>query len=83
MGSVKQNITLAIDKSLLRKARVYAAQRGISMSAMLADVLLRIVERDTAYEHAKGRALARLRTPFNLGCEKPASRESLHDRPNQ
>ena len=79
---MKQNITLAIDKSLLKKARACAAQRGVSVSAMLADELLRIVERDTAYEQAKVRALARLRSPFHLGGEKPASRESLHDRQN-
>ena len=79
---MKQNITLSVDKSILRKARAYAAQRGVSVSAMLADELLRLVERETAYEQAKVRALARLRTPFHLGGEEPASRESLHDRPN-
>ena len=33
---MKQNITLAIDKPLLKRARSIAAQRGTSISALLA-----------------------------------------------
>jgi len=39
---MKQNITISVEKSLLRKARTLAAQRGASVSAMLAQELLRI-----------------------------------------
>ena len=77
---MKQNITLAVDKSLLSRARAIAAQRGASVSALLAEELQKIVERDSVYEQAKQRALARLRSPFHLGGEKMADRESLHDR---
>lgn len=79
---MKQNITLALDQRLLKRARAFAAQRGTSVSAMLADELLRILDRETAYEQAKIRALALLRSPFRLGGEKMASREALHDRQN-
>jgi hypothetical protein len=79
---MKQNITIAVDKALLKKARAVAAQRGASVSAMLAEELEKITERETAYEHAKQRALARLHKPFHLGGGKPASRESLHGRQN-
>ena len=79
---MKRNITLAVDQRLLKRARAFAAQRGTSVSAMLADELLRILDRETAYEQAKMRALAFLHTPFHLGGEKMASRESLHDRQN-
>jgi hypothetical protein len=81
-GNMKQNITLAVDQRLLKRVRAVAAHRGTSVSAMLADELLRILNRETAYEQAKMRALARLRSPFRLGGEKMASRESLHDRKN-
>jgi len=77
--AAKQNITLSVDKHLLKKARVRAAQRGMSVSAMLAGELVRIVESDTTYEQAKSRALARLRAPFHLGG-RIADRDSLHDR---
>jgi len=79
---MKQNITLAVDKSLLIRLRAVAAQRGTSVSAMLAQELLKIVERDNAYQQAKQRALARLQSPFHLGGGKMAARESLHDRQN-
>ena len=79
---MKRNITLAIDQRLLKKARAFAAQRGTSVSAMLADELLRILDRENAYEQAKIRALALLRSPFRLGGGKMASREALHDRQN-
>jgi len=79
---MKQNITLAIDKQLLKKARTFAAQRKTSVSAMLASELQRIVASEAEYEQAKARALARLKAPFRLGGERVASRESLHDRQN-
>jgi hypothetical protein len=77
---MKQNITVALDKSLLKKARAIAAQRGASVSAMLAEELSRITDRESAYEQSRRRALARLRAPFHLGGQKRASRESLHER---
>ena len=77
---MKQNIPLAVARRLLKRARVLAAQRGTSVSAMLAGELLRILDRETAYEQAKVRALACLRSPFRLYGEKMASREALHDR---
>jgi hypothetical protein len=79
---MKQNITLAVERSLLNKARAIAAQRGASVSALLSQELLKIVERENACQQAKQRALARLHSPFHLGGENMADRESLHDRRN-
>ena len=79
---MKQNITLAVEKSLLKRARALAAQRGASVSAILAQELLKIVERENAYDQAKERALTRLHSPFHLGGGKRPPRESLHDRQN-
>ena len=77
---MKQNITLAVDKQLLRLARALAAQRGTSISAMLAGELREIVERESAYELAKAKALAQLDSPFRLGGAKITPREALHER---
>jgi len=77
---MKQNITLALDEQVLKKARALAAQRGTSVSTMLADELRRLVEEDASYEQAKAKALAQLSSPFHLGGEKVTDRESLHDR---
>jgi hypothetical protein len=79
---MKQNITISVEKSLLRKARALAAQRGASVSAMLAQELLRIADRESEYDHAKRRALARLAAPFHLGGHERVPREALHDRQN-
>jgi hypothetical protein len=79
---MKQNITLAVDRKLLKQARVIAAQRGSSISAMLAAELEKLVAQDVIWEQAKVRALARLGSPFHLGGQRRAAREELHDRAN-
>lgn len=79
---MKQNITISVEKSLLRKARALAAERGASISSMLAQELHKIADREIAYDQARRRALARLSTPFHLGGERRVSREALHDRQN-
>jgi len=77
---MKQNITLAIDQRLLKLARAIAAQRGTSISGLLAHELTRLVDRQTAYTQAKSKALAYLRKPFHLGGTGIPDREALHDR---
>jgi hypothetical protein len=65
---------------LLKRVRAYAAARGASVSGMLSEELLRIVERGATYERATRRALAHLDAPFHLGGNGIASREALHER---
>jgi len=79
---MKRNLTISVEKSLLRRARALAAQRGSSVSAMLAQELLRIADRESAYAQARRRALARLSAAFHLGGRKRVPREALHDRQN-
>ncbi len=77
---MKQNITLAIDKPLLKRARAVAAQRGTSISALLAQELGSLVDREEAYVQARTKALAYLDHPFHLDGSGIPSREALHDR---
>ena len=79
---MKQNITLALDRGLLRRVRAFAAARGLSVSGMLSDELRQLVEREAAYEQARRKAFAHLDAPFRLGGEGIARRESLHERKN-
>ncbi len=79
---MKQNITLAIDKPLLKRARAIAAQRGTSISTLLAQELGRLVDREAAYAQARTKALAHLENPFHLGGTGIPNREALHDRQN-
>ena len=77
---MKTNVTLKLDQDLLQEARVLAARRGTSVSRLMADQLASLVRGDAAYEQAKARSLARLEKGFDLGWEKPESRDALHDR---
>ena len=77
--TAKQNITLAIEPALLKKARAVAARRGRSVSALLADELRDLVAEDAQYATAHKRALAALASPLSLGGT-PLAREELHER---
>lgn len=77
-----QNITLALPKETLRRVRLIAAERGISVSGLLAKALANLVEEEGSYEQAHRRYLALLATDFDLGTggEIEWGRESLHER---
>lgn len=77
--TAKHNITVAIERGLLKKARAVAARRGLSVSALLADELRQLVEGDALYAAARKRALALFSTPMALGGT-PLGREALHER---
>ena len=51
--AAKHNITLAIEGTLLKRARALAARRGLSVSALLADELRALVAEDAAYASAE------------------------------
>ena len=76
----KQNITLSLSKETLQKARVLAAQRGTSISGLLTQQLEEVVEKNDAYEQAKVRALAMLRSGFGFHGIEHMTREEMHDR---
>ncbi len=76
----KQNVTVAIDKQLLKRARALAASRGASISSLLADGLRRLDEQVSTYEQAKARALALLDSGLHLGGAGIKDRDALHER---
>lgn len=75
----KANITVAIERGLLKKARAVAARRGQSVSALLADELRELVEEDARYASAHKRAFSLFQSPLALGGV-PLEREELHER---
>lgn len=77
---MKQNITLSLDKALIRKGKIIAAQKEISISKMLSEELKRLIQHAEQYEMAKRRALANLKTGFRFGGKITASRDELHER---
>ncbi len=53
----KSNLTLQLDSNVIQRAKVVAARRGTSVSALVAQELDAIVARDDRYEAARRRAL--------------------------
>lgn len=80
MNPMKQNITLSVDKEVLRKGRILAARKETTISKMLAEALGRTVEKEESYEAAKRNALNTLRRGFHLGGRMSWEREDLYDR---
>jgi hypothetical protein len=76
---MKANITLKLDKELLREARILAAEQGTSISALLAAKLEEAVRKRRDYEAAKKRALAILKEGWNMGG-RPLSRDEIYER---
>lgn len=76
-----RNVTISLDDELARKARVAAAERDMSLSKFIADLLRKEVASDSGYEEAMHEYLAE--SPYvSLGRgEKLPSREEMHDRP--
>lgn len=77
---MKNNLTLKLDRDLIKKARVLAAEKETSISAIVAEQLEKAVRDRDGYEQAKRRALARLKHGYNLAYKPPASRDEFYER---
>lgn len=77
---MKQNITLSIEKELIKKGKVIAARKDTSVSKMMSELLKEIVDRDDRFEAAKRNALNTLKKGFHLGGRIAWKREDLHAR---
>ncbi|MBZ0168990.1 hypothetical protein MELA_00860 [Candidatus Methylomirabilis lanthanidiphila] len=75
-----QNITLRLDKELIRKAKVLAAQQGTSVSGLLTRHLEQLINEEGVYETSRQYALALLERGLHLGGKIPCPREQWHDR---
>ncbi|MGH7911758.1 MAG: CopG family transcriptional regulator [Candidatus Dormibacteraceae bacterium] len=78
----RQNITLALPRSLLRRVKVVAAQQDTSVSALLTATLEQMVRDDADREAAARRLVERMRIGYDLGTQGQIalSRDELHER---
>lgn len=78
----KQNVTLSLPKTLLKKAKVMAAQKDKSLSGLFIEAIEEKVREDAGYKKARERQLRLLRTGLDLGTKGrlAISREELHAR---
>ena len=77
-----QNVTLAIPKDILRKARILAVQKNTSLSGLLTQTLVDLVAYQEAYEQSRQRNMALLDRGLDMGTHGKISwkREELHER---
>jgi len=62
-----QNLTLKLPADTVRKAKIVAAERGTSISALVAAKIEELVGEDAKYQAAKRRALEWLKQGWHLG----------------
>ena len=77
---MKQNITISLDKDLIRTGKMIAAQRGTSLNRMLREELERIIRNEKQYDTAKQKAVAAMKAGFHSGMDRYPSRDELHER---
>lgn len=77
--SPKINITIRLDKALVRKIRVLAAERGTSWSALIAAKFEEDLAQRGRHEEAKKKAVAFMEEGWVLSG-LPLPREDLHKR---
>jgi hypothetical protein len=79
---ITQNVTLAIPKDILRKAKILAVHKNTSLSGLLTQTLADLVAHQEAYERARQRNLAMLKNGFDLGTHGNITwkRGEIHER---
>lgn len=79
-GNRKQNITLSLDRQVLKKARILAVRRETSVSGLIAQEIESLVGQEEAYERAERQARELLEKGFHLGGVIRSSRDKWHER---
>ena len=75
----KANLTIQLEVETIARARVLAARRGTSVSALVARTLAAMVDDDERYEAARRRASELMNAAGRLG-ERAWTRDELHER---
>ena len=75
----RTNLTLQLDADVIRRARIVAAKRGTSVSALAAKRLMELVDEDERFEQARVRAESILAEVVPRG-RRNWTRDELHDR---
>jgi hypothetical protein len=76
-----KNVTITLDKETAAWARVHAAQRNMSLSRFVGELLHKHMRESREYEEAMKRFLSK--GPFKLTgpAQRYPKREELYDRP--
>jgi hypothetical protein len=75
-----RNLTIQLDENTIKKARIVAARRSVSISRLVSDEISKAAEAEDYWSTAKRTALNQLSRPFHLGGHRLPARENLYDR---
>ena len=75
-----KNITVTVDDETYRRARMKAAERETSISAMVRDYLKDLANAETEFERLKRKEAAIRSTITGFSASDRLSREEVHER---
>ncbi len=77
-----QNVTIALPEEVIKAAKHIAVDRGMSLSALVAEYITEITKQQNVYRHAQKEALSLLSQGYDLGTggKVDCKREELHER---
>ena len=80
--STQRNVTLSLPDALLRRFRVYAAERNQSMTRLMAEAIEKLMSEEQGATAAKRRFLRRIQNAPDRGTRGKItwSRAELHER---
>lgn len=78
----RQNVTLSLPKSLLRRVKTIAAEEDKSISEFIRESIDEKIKKDTGYKEAMERQIKLMKKGFDLGTKGRITwtREELHER---
>jgi len=76
----KQNVTLSLPRDILKKGKMLAAQKGISLSELVWELLQMAAENEEGYRASAERQIRRMKDGIPLGTKGKISwkRDQLH-----
>jgi hypothetical protein len=77
---MKQNITVQLDQTVIKEAKVIAAKRSTSLSKFLANEIRKIAAQESTYDKDKKSAIMKLQNGYSLGGDRLPRREELYAR---
>lgn len=75
-----RNVTVSLDDEIYRRARIKAAERDTSLSALVRDYLISLSDEETEFERRKRLQDEALETIVSFRANDRLSREAVHDR---
>ena len=78
----RQNVTLSLPRSLVKRVKRIAVDRETSISALMVEALTTLSDSETRYNAARRRAITAMESSPSLGTngQRTWTRDELHER---